>query len=92
MNFQKIKLGLVALVLGFGLVVTQSAFTPKFVATHFNNAAPSMPVDWQPLGSKVIGPDPGQYSCVEDEELRPCTANYNGTNYTIEEYGKLEQN
>ena len=28
MNLQKIKLGLVALVLGFGLVATQSAFKP----------------------------------------------------------------
>jgi len=36
MNFQKIKLGLVALVLGFGLVVTQSAFTAKTNYNYYN--------------------------------------------------------
>lgn len=29
MKIQNVKLGLAALVLGFGLVITQSAFTPK---------------------------------------------------------------
>lgn len=36
MNFKKLNLGLVALVLGFGLVVTQSAFTtPKQTTSSF---------------------------------------------------------
>lgn len=34
MKVQKLRLGLVALLLGFGLVITQSAFTPKLTTLY----------------------------------------------------------
>ncbi|MBC7616976.1 MAG: hypothetical protein H7202_12995 [Pedobacter sp.] len=90
-NLKKL-LPLFAFVLGLGLVFTQSAFTGKSATpTHYNNAATGMPADWQPLGSKVIGTNPGESSCYEDPS-RQCLASKSGEIYTVEEFGELVEN
>ena len=69
-NLRKL-LPLFALVLGIGLVFTQSAFTVKSTTpTYYNIAASGMPADWQPLGAIVIGTDPGEFSCDENPSDR----------------------
>lgn len=78
-----------AFVLGLGLVLTQSAFTGKSTtATHFNDAATGMPADWQPLGTKVIGTDPGEFSC-DDDQSRDCLATQVGESYEVIAKGEL---
>ncbi len=90
-NLKKL-LPLFAFVLGLGLVFTQSAFIGKSATpTHFNNAATGMPVNWQPLGTIVIGTDPGEYSCDENPS-RACLASKIGEEYTVEALGELVEN
>ncbi len=87
-NLKKL-LPVFAFVAGLGLVFTQSAFTSKIDApTHYNVADANDPADWQPLGTKVIGTDPGEFSC--DESLgRDCLASKSGEIYTVEAFGEL---
>lgn len=81
-----------ALVVGLGLVVTQSAFTSKMdVPTHYNIADANDPADWQPLGTKVIGTDPGEFSCDENPS-RDCLATKTGEVYTPVAFGELVEN
>ena len=90
-NLKKL-LPLFAFVLGLGLVFTQSAFTGiSATPTHYNIAATGMPADWQPLGAKVIGTNPGEFSCYENPS-RECLASKIGEVYTVEELGELLEN
>ncbi|RYD94591.1 MAG: hypothetical protein EOP54_17255 [Sphingobacteriales bacterium] len=65
MNLRKLNYGLVALVLGFGLVVTQSAFKPsnnlKTTKYGYDIHNPSNP--WVDLTGKSI--ENGDYRCNE---------------------------
>lgn len=68
MNLKKLNLGLVALLLGFGLVITQSAFKAKTVDTHewqkYNR-------DGSPNGTPVLGDENGPFAnqCTGDQEV-----------------------
>jgi hypothetical protein len=53
MKIQKVKLGLVALILGFGLVITQSAFTPK-AETLYVQTSPGVFEDETTAGGSCI--------------------------------------
>lgn len=73
MNLRKLNLGLVALLLGFGLVMTQSAFTPK------QNV---YAIEYGYLGGQWIDinstpPTGKEYKCVETEE-QICTYMFEG--------------
>lgn len=75
MNLRKLNLGLVALLLGFGLVLTQSAFTPKEQATRYryvNNTATDIDQvsSWEP----ITGSEP---SCGVETDL-PCVIMVDG--------------
>lgn len=87
----KNMLPLFAMLLGFGLVFTQSAFTvdPE-VATHYNNSTNNTP-SWVPLESKVLGTGPGEYSC-ESAPSRACLANFDDETINVIANGILEQN
>ncbi|RZM21180.1 MAG: hypothetical protein EOO88_34055 [Pedobacter sp.] len=81
MNLRKLNVGLVALVLGFGLVVTQSAFTPaKSNATLYGKVlvTPSNPSGWVDLtGMTEDNSSPYQdnsYRCEQSEEV--CKAQF----------------
>ena len=50
-----------------------------------------MPADWQPLGDKVIGTEPGEFSCDENPG-RDCLASISGGIYLIEGYGEFVEN
>lgn len=81
-----------AFVLGLGLVITQSAFTGKVnPPTHYNAANGTDPADWQPLGTIVIGTDPGEFSC-EDAPERDCLATQMGEDYDVVAKGELVEN
>ena len=66
---KKFNLGLAALVLGFGLIASQSAFTSK-KTTYYHYKTSNGPVDqtgsWEPAGS------PTAFECNGDPEV-PCT-------------------
>jgi len=83
-----------ALVVGLGLVFTQSAFKAEKFATptHYNSnpSAITAPV-WVPLGSKIIGTEEGEYSC-NDNPTRPCLASLSMGVFTTEDFGNFEQN
>jgi len=66
---KKINLGLLALVLGFGLIVTQSAFTAKTLNYyHYKtaNGPVDQPTSWEPAAA------PTTFECSGDAEV-PCT-------------------
>ncbi len=83
-TLKNIKLGALALVLGLGLVFTQSAFTPAVLNTyHFDGT------DWQlvtrsyddtiDMGTGQY--DPNSYQCVGDENI--CTAQIESEESTV---------
>lgn len=65
---KKFNLGLAALVLGFGLIATQSAFTAK-TTTYYHYKTANGPVDqtssWEPSAG------PTSFECSGEEEV-PC--------------------
>jgi len=83
-------LPLFAVLLGFALVFTQSAFTVDPVATHYNTSTSNTP-SWTPLEDKVLGDDEGQYSC-NFAPTRACLANVEDETITVIANGILEQN
>ncbi len=66
---KKFNLGLAALLLGFGLIASQSAFTNK-KTTYYHYKTTNGPVNqtssWEPAGS------PTAFQCSGDPEV-PCT-------------------
>jgi hypothetical protein len=63
---KKINLGLAVLVLGFGLVFTQSAFTVKDTAFYHYKSGPVDDTDsWEPAAA------PGSFECPEGADV-PC--------------------
>lgn len=73
MNLRKLNLGLVALLLGFGLVVTQSAFTPK----QNVNAIEYGYLDGQWVDVNSTPPTGQEYSC-DDTLEQVCTYMFEG--------------
>ncbi|WP_145860898.1 hypothetical protein [Pedobacter suwonensis] len=73
---KKINLGLVALVLGFGLIATQSAFTTKTFGTLYHykdsNGTINDQASWEPVAGAP------SFSCSEEEVL-PCTIEVTGS-------------
>ena len=70
MNTQKLKLGLVALVVGFGLVITQSAFTPKTNAQNHQYA--------QLQDGTWVEPNDELFECVVSQRI--CKGTFSYTN------------
>lgn len=80
MNLRKLNLGLVALLLGFGLVLTQSAFTPTKKANMYGKTYVSGDVHWVSLDGLEeftgTGPLPsGKYRC-NPNDLEICSAEF----------------
>lgn len=76
MNLKKLNLGLVALLLGFGLVMTQSAFTKK----NTPNYGKDENGNWHLItGLTQVGsttePGTNQYRCLD--EVSVCKAYFN---------------
>jgi len=66
---KKFNLGLVALILGFGLIATQSAFTVKATSYyHYKTANGPVhePSSWEPAAA------PSSFECSGEPEV-PCT-------------------
>ena len=61
MKIQQVKLGLVALIIGFGLVLTQSAFTAK-VTTLYVQTTPGVFVNESSAGGSCL-PDVPDETC-----------------------------
>lgn len=70
MNLRKLNLGLVALVLGFGLVITQSAFSPKSNPQNHQYGKTSTG-EWIEL-------DEERYECDFSDDI--CTGTFSYTN------------
>jgi hypothetical protein len=71
---KKINLGLVALVLGFGLIATQSAFTTVGTLYHYKDA--NGPI-YQEASWELVSGVP-TFSCSEENVL-PCTIEVTGS-------------
>ncbi len=73
---KKINLGFAALVLGFGLIATQSAFTTKTSGTLYHykddNGTITDEASWEPVSEET------SFSCSQDEVL-PCTIQVTGS-------------
>lgn len=99
MNLKKLNLGLVALVLGFGLVLTQSAFTPK---TTTPNYAKDSNGNWHLITgltqvNSETEPGENQYRCIESASICKAYFSYpnpmpNATDFELgsEESGVVE--
>lgn len=78
MNLKKLNVGLVALLLGFGLVVTQSAFKSAKLQEYGKlETSPGNHI-WVDIASlDYVSPEneleEGQYTC-DDSEIENCTA------------------
>lgn len=70
MNLKKLNLGLVALLLGFGLVITQSAFTSKSEQRNFQYG--------QLADGSWVEIDNDLYECVESERI--CKGTFSSPN------------
>ncbi|MFD2584206.1 hypothetical protein ACFSR6_17005 [Pedobacter vanadiisoli] len=73
---KKINLGFAALVLGFGLIATQSAFTTKTSGTLYHYKDSNGPINDQASWEPVSGAP--SFSCGEEEVL-PCTIEVTGS-------------
>ncbi|GAA4213197.1 hypothetical protein GCM10022289_45000 [Pedobacter jeongneungensis] len=73
---KKLNLGLAALVLGFGLIITQSAFTSSTLGTLYHYKDANGPVDdpdsWEPVTGEPT------FSCSQEDVL-PCTIEVTGS-------------
>lgn len=66
MNLKKLNLGLVALLLGFGLVITQSAFTKKTTGLYYY--MPPTQQAWTAPGDPAPDQIAGNYALIGSEE------------------------
>lgn len=71
---KKINLGLAALVLGFGLIATQSAFTTVGTLYHYKDANGLIKEEasWEPVSGAT------SFTCSEENVL-PCTIEVTGS-------------